>query len=205
MLRLDHIVVSAASLEAGRSHVESLLGVPLQTGGKHDLMGTHNLLLGLEDGLYLEVIAIDPDAPHPGRNRWFGLDDFSGPPRLTNWVGRSDDLVGDMERAFGVGSRPTHLARGDLSWDMSVIEAGQTPFDGLVPMMLDWGQGPKAADRLAPSGCRLKKLLLGYPEQWALADVLAGFVDEPLIGLEFTGTPTLTAILETPKGEVILR
>ena len=30
-------------------------------GGKHVAMGTHNSLLRLGDGVYLEVIAIDPD------------------------------------------------------------------------------------------------------------------------------------------------
>ncbi len=149
MLSLDHIVVAAETLEDGREYVEDLLGVTLQDGGKHPLMGTHNLLLGLDGGLYLEVIAIDPKAPKPDRNRWFGLDAFDGRPRLTNWVGRSDDIAGDMEKAFGKGVSPTALARGDLRWQMSVIDEPQTPFGGLAPMMLDWGDGPKAADRLA--------------------------------------------------------
>jgi len=41
------------------------LGVPFQPGGRHDVFGTHNALLGLADGLYIEAIAIaiDPDAP----------------------------------------------------------------------------------------------------------------------------------------------
>lgn len=37
--------------------------------------GTHNRCLGMEDGIYLEVIAVDPEAPPPSRPRWFGLDD----------------------------------------------------------------------------------------------------------------------------------
>lgn len=39
--------------------------------------GTHNRCLGMEDGIYLEVIAVDPEAPPPSRPRWFGLDDPS--------------------------------------------------------------------------------------------------------------------------------
>lgn len=204
-MQLDHIVVSSSSLGEGRAYVEDLLGVSVQAGGKHALMGTHNLLLGLEDGLYLEVIAIDPDAPVPDRNRWFGLDTFQGTPRLTNWVGRSDDLARDMETLFGAGQRPTRLSRGDLTWDMSVIADGQTPFDGLVPMMLDWGQGPKAADRLASCGCRLTRLALGHPESAELKARLEGFLQDPLITIEQAETPTLTALIETPVGEVVLR
>lgn len=43
----------------------------------HPQFGTHNRCLGMEDGIYLEVIAVDPEAPPPSRPRWFGLDDPS--------------------------------------------------------------------------------------------------------------------------------
>ncbi len=204
MLVLDHIVVAAETLEDGRQYVEDALGVRMQAGGKHALMGTHNLLLGLEDELYLEVISVDPEAPKPDCKRWFGLDEFSGSPRLTNWVGRSDELVGDMALAFGRNILPTELSRGDLRWKMSVIDEGQTPFGGLVPMMLDWGQGPKASDRLAASGCHLRNLVLGHPDNPGLSKHLARFVGEPIIRVEHREETAMTAALQTPRGEVIL-
>ena len=77
MLELDHLAVSGETLEAGRAHVEDALGVTLQPGGQHRHFGTHNLLLGLEDGLYLEVITVDPSAPDPDYPRWFDLDRFA--------------------------------------------------------------------------------------------------------------------------------
>ena len=77
MLAIDHIAVSAATLEDGSEWVEMALGVPLTGGGKHPHMGTHNRLLSLGD-LYLEVIAVDPAAPKPGYPRWFDLDHFAG-------------------------------------------------------------------------------------------------------------------------------
>uniref|UniRef100_UPI0039B8CB19 VOC family protein n=1 Tax=Albidovulum sp. TaxID=1872424 RepID=UPI0039B8CB19 len=82
----DHLAVSAASLDYGARVVEAALGIGLESGGKHPFMGTHNRLLSLGPGEYLEVIAIDPEAPGPERPRWFRLDTFTGPPRLTNWV-----------------------------------------------------------------------------------------------------------------------
>ena len=54
-------------------------------------MGTHNRLMGLGDA-YLEAIAIDPEGGTPPHARWFDLDRRSGPPRLSNWVLRLDDL-----------------------------------------------------------------------------------------------------------------
>ncbi|WP_375255113.1 VOC family protein [Yoonia sp.] len=82
MLILDHLAVAGTSLEEGTASVEDRPGVPLQVGGKHRRFGTHNTLLGLADGVYLEVIAKDPDAvPEAGRG-WFGLDQFTGPPAM---------------------------------------------------------------------------------------------------------------------------
>jgi hypothetical protein len=60
-LRLDHLAISAGTLDEGVAAVEEALGVPLAGGGQHPHMATHNRLLGLGD-LYLEVIAADPAA-----------------------------------------------------------------------------------------------------------------------------------------------
>ena len=77
--RLDHLVVAAASLEQGAAWCEATLGVVPGPGGVHATMGTHNRLLRIATeafpDAYLEIIAIDPAAPAPGRPRWFGLDD----------------------------------------------------------------------------------------------------------------------------------
>ena len=58
----------------------------MQKGGKHEIFGTHNNLLGLKDGLYLEAISIDPSSNKINYPRWFNLDNFHGPPKLTNWI-----------------------------------------------------------------------------------------------------------------------
>ena len=114
-LRLDHIAISAATLDAGADWVKMALGVPLAGGGKHPHMGTHNRLLSLGD-LYLEVIAVDPAAPKPAWPRWFGLDDFRGPPRLTNWICRTDDLDAELAAAPPGTGTATDLSRGDYRW-----------------------------------------------------------------------------------------
>jgi hypothetical protein len=57
-------------------------------------MGTHNRVMGLYGGLYLEVIAIDPSAAAPDRPRWFGLDGdlmrqrLRDGPFLAHWAAR---------------------------------------------------------------------------------------------------------------------
>jgi hypothetical protein len=55
MLRsfLDHITVTALSLEAGAELVAQSLGVTPQAGGEHPRMATHNLLLRLGQATFL--------------------------------------------------------------------------------------------------------------------------------------------------------
>ena len=78
-LRLDHLVISARTLDEGTQYVADTLGVAPAGGGAHPLMRTHNRLLNLWGGVYLEVIAVDPDAEAPAsgveaRPRLFALD-----------------------------------------------------------------------------------------------------------------------------------
>ena len=44
-------------------------------GGVHIKMGTHNHLMQIGQGIFLEVIAVNPEIEPPNRPRWFGLDD----------------------------------------------------------------------------------------------------------------------------------
>ena len=93
-LSIDHLVIAAADLASGTQYVADLLGIAPQGGGAHPRMGTHNRVLGMADGIYLEVIAIDPDAPPPERARWFGLDQgdvrarLEQGPFLAHWAAR---------------------------------------------------------------------------------------------------------------------
>ena len=88
----DHFAVSALTLAEAVSHVEESLGITMGPGGQHSHFATHNRLIGLEEGLYLEAIATDPSVPSPAYPRWFDLDSFTGTPRITNWICRVDDL-----------------------------------------------------------------------------------------------------------------
>ena len=67
---IDHLVIAAETLEQGAEYVLKMLGVDIPFGGVHPKMGTHNLLMQLGNTLFLEVIAINPDAAalaHPLR------------------------------------------------------------------------------------------------------------------------------------------
>ena len=202
-LELDHLAISAATLAEGVAMVEALLGAPLAAGGVHPTMGTHNRLLSLGPGLYLEVIAVDPVAPRPDAPRWFDLDRFSGPPRLTHWICRCDDL----DRALAVAppgmGTPVAFARGDYRWRFAVPPTGVLPCDDTHPALIQWQGARHPAADLPESGCRLRRLVVAHPEAPALRRHLAALHD-PRIVVE-TGPKALVAEIETPDGVKVLR
>jgi len=204
MLELDHLAVSAMTLDEGTDYVEQALGVTLAPGGRHDLMGTHNRLLHLGPGLYLEVIAIDPAAPAPARPRWFDLDDFEGPPRLTNWIVRCETLAQVLPKAPPGAGTPMELCRGDLAWEMAVPEDGRLPFDGAFPALIAWQQGVHPAARLPEADCRLLGLEVIHPQARALRAALAGLLDDPRVVISEGPEKALRATIRCPKGEVVL-
>lgn len=199
MLRLDHLAVAAADLEAGIAAVEAALGLRLSPGGQHPLMATHNRLLHLGD-VYLEVIAPDPGQPRPAWPRWFDLDRFSGPPRLTHWVAASDDLAADIAAApAGIGA-PVALSRGDLRWQMSVPADGILPFGGGFPALIQWEGAAHPVQRLPDRGARLNRLVIAHPGAGALREALSGRLADPRIEIVAGPEVALEAVIATPQG-----
>jgi len=198
MLAFDHIAISAETLDEGVAAVEAALGVPLAGGGQHPHMATHNRLLGLGD-LYLEVIATDPAAPSPAWPRWFDLDRFSGPPRLTNWVARTDDLAAALAAAPpGTGS-PVALSRGPYRWQMAVPADGCLPFDGAYPALIQWQPPHHPTQALPESGLRLTRLEIAHPQAQALRAALS--LADPRIQVVDGPAKALRATFSTPHGE----
>ncbi|WP_435259497.1 VOC family protein [Thioclava sp. FR2] len=199
-LRLDHLAVSALTLDEGAEHVEAVLGLPLAAGGKHPHMATHNRLLGLGD-LYLEVIAADPEAPKPAWPRWFDLDRFSGLPRLTNWICACDDLELALSAAPDGTGEPVDLQRGDLRWRMAVPGNGILPFGGGFPALIQW-QGAHPAPRLPDVGARLKILEIVNPA----ADEMRHFLNlkDERVRIVQGDAIALRAEITTPHGVRVL-
>lgn len=133
-LTLDHLAVPGETLAAATAHCEAMLSVPMGPGGRHARYGTHNRLLGLDGGLYLEAIAIDPDAAPPAGPRWFGLDTFAGAPRLVRWILRTDDMDAALD-ALPEAGQAVQLERGDLRWRMAVPASGSLPMTGSFPRL----------------------------------------------------------------------
>ena len=199
--RLDHLVVAARTLEEGRDWLEGRLGLALHPGGEHAAFGTHNALLSLGPGAYLEVIAVNPAAPVPARPRWFALDTpemgerLEAGPALIHWVAAVDRL-GEEEGVLA-------LSRGENRWTLTVPPDGSLPGGGVVPSLIEW-HTPPPPTRLPDAGVRLLTLRLGTPDPNALRARLDAL---PLAGdveVHEAPQPELSAMLETPEGMVTL-
>jgi hypothetical protein len=226
---LDHIVIACNSLDEGRAWCRETLGVEASGGGQHTGIGTHNTLLSLGAGHYLEVIAIDPDAPSPVFPRWFGLDTnevkslIAHGPKLVAWVARIarthkgevapndaiEQLATNPANAANV-VRPT--SRGDFRWRFAFAQDGARPRGGVLPHFIQWdvpphtcGPAPHPCERLPDVGVRLTSLLLGDPAPEEITSTLDAlqFADAK-VHIGQSSSAQLVATLNTPKGQVIL-
>lgn len=212
---VDHLVVAVATLAQGVAWCEAALGVTPGPGGRHAIMGTHNRLLKIATetypGAYLEIIAIDADAPAPQRTRWFGLDEATMHarlrigPRLVHLVARSTTLELHRSGLIAAGhdpGEPVAASRdtpdGVLSWQILVRDDGALDCGGALPTLIQW-RGPHPTDFMPDSGVTLRALMLhGVPQR--ARDVLR------LRGVQVLPTPgpALRATLASPLGEVVL-
>jgi hypothetical protein len=172
LLVLDHLALACGTLEQGATVLRETLGVELPASGTHPVMGTHNLLTGMGPEMYFEAIAIDPEAPPVGRPRWFNLDAFSGPPRLTNWILRTESIETALEALPPGFGTPISLERGPFKWRMAVPESGVLPWGGWAPAIIEWQGAAHPTQSLPDSGLRLASLTLHHPEAEDIAQVL---------------------------------
>ncbi|MEJ0003495.1 MAG: VOC family protein [Pararobbsia sp.] len=224
LVRLDHLVVIAPTLEAGVDHVTRSLDVAPEAfaaGGRHPGMATHNRLLGLWDGLYLEVLANDPEAPAPERKRWFGLDSkavkarLADGPYLAHWVARVERPreLALWQRQYPARIPPLlPMRRGDYAWQIGVPENGALPSwkrhggDGLLPSLIQWTLPAHPSEQLPYPGIALKRLRGFHANATALGKHIEWLGASSLIALEPTLVePSLVAEFETPKGPRTLR
>ena len=165
--------------------------------------------MNVGDSRFLELIAVDPEAPAVPHRRWFGLDDphmvrrMAEAPRGVGWVVRTDDLdrlLGSSPVDLGQAKR---LSRGERTWRLTVSESGTMPFDGLVPAFIEWPPGPHPSESMRFLGPRLDGIELRHPQADELRDVLQKLgVLEFVAVLEAAATPSLTFRFRLPDGSV---
>ncbi len=211
---IDHLVVAAHSLAQGVAWCEATLGITPGPGGRHVFMGTHNRLLCIASPAfplaYLEILAIDHDAPAPCRPRWFGLDNLAlqaqlrAAPRLLHGVVRTDQMEAQRLALCQLGLDPGEplaaerdTPAGRLAWRILVRADGEIACAGALPTLIQW-QGRHPAVAMAPSPVALAGITLA-----GLPATVAGLLRLPGVAINTSG-PALAVTLDTPLGRVDL-
>lgn len=203
--QIDHITVTALTLEAGAKFIWQTLGVEPQAGGEHPGMGTHNLLLHLGDSLFLEVISANPKAPAPERPRWFDLDSLhhDSLPALSTWVVRTTDIHTTASACSESLGKIEPMSRGTLDWLITIPADGSVPLGGVAPALIEWHTEIHPAAKLKDLGLSLVKLEVFSSEPARISRLLSSidldgpFSVRPLLA---GATPHLVAHINTPQG-----
>ena len=206
---LDHITITAFSLEAGAAFVVESLGVAPQVGGEHPRMGTHNLLLRLGESMFLEVIAPNPAVAAPARPRWFALDDLGpqSPPSLSTWVVRTDDIHASAAASSEPLGHIEPMSRGALNWLITIPVDGSVPLDGTAPALIEWHTDGHPAAKLEDKGLSLAKLDIVHPDPDRVSRLLASLkLDAPvsIVRAPQGASARLVAHIHTPQGLRVL-
>jgi catechol 2,3-dioxygenase-like lactoylglutathione lyase family enzyme len=132
LLGIDHLVIVVRDLEQAARDYEAL-GFTVVPGGRHPV-GTHNALIALADGSYIELIAFYRESPD---HRWW--DALWKGEGLVDFCMRTDDMPGDAQALRDAGvdigePQPWSRTRPDgyqLRWQLSIPRGehrGVAPF-----------------------------------------------------------------------------
>ena len=210
---LDHLVVAASTLQEGVEYIEDLFCTRMAAGGEHATQGTHNRLLALSGGAYLEVIAINPDAPGPQYPRWFDLDSaamqiqLSRKPKLITWVARSTGLSELIEKLpFNLGEIQP-MARRGFKWKMTLSKDGKLYHEGVFPLLIEWLGDAHPVDSLPDCGCELISMTGKTDDARTVRRLIELMGLQPvldIVKIEDGSADMLSATVRTPSGIVVL-
>jgi hypothetical protein len=198
---VDHILIGASDLDLAIDEFEAATGVRAVYGGRHPT-GTHNVLVALGDGVYLELIAVQSgvQAP-PAYARLPGLG------RLTpiGWAASAADEASLRQQLVASGFAVTDPRPGSR-----VTPAGATlrwrtfglrdPLAG-APFFIAWAADSPHPSSTSPRGCTLERFTVAGPDPERL-ERLRSLVAGPV---EVVASPTeqFTVALDCPAGRVV--
>jgi hypothetical protein len=204
--KIDHFAIGADSLAQGVEYLKSTLGVEVPTGGKHAAMSTHNCVCQSGNESFLEIIAIDPEAPEPGRTRWFTLDNprtqskLSVNPSPLCWVVGTDNLDAVIEASPVDLGEVVLFTRGERSWRLTVPKDGSLPENGLLPAFIEWSPGAHPSAGMQDLGIALNEVKLSHPEPETLLATLKVLGVDHLATVEQGAQPMLELVINAPDG-----
>lgn len=142
MLELDHVMYVVADLEAAARRIRFEHGLDSYPGGAHAGLGTHNRIIPLGAGQYVELMAVADEqtalANPVGRRIVEWLREGEG---LRVWCLATDDIASVAERLDMTAVPWTRVLPdgGELRWQLLGVE--QSMADPSLPFFIQWDEG----------------------------------------------------------------
>ena len=198
--QVDHILLGIDDLDRGVEQFEKLTGVRPVYGGKHP-RGTHNALVSLGNGTYLEILALQPNVAPPKE-----YEDLKKLDTLTpiGWAVSSKDSAQLRSRLTSAGlavSEPspgsrTTPAGKELSWQTFGLEDA---FEE-APFFIVWSPQSAHPSTTSPAGCRLQQWHVAGPHLKKLEQLRTAL--DLRVDVAEAPSTTLRLSLNCPKGAV---
>lgn len=210
--QFDHIAIAADNLAQGVAFIEQKFNVKIPFGGTHDQMGTHNHLMQIGEGIFLELIAINPNAkpPEAPQKRWFNLDDphlqqqLKHSPKLVTWIARTPHINAETTKLNTNIGDIHHVSRGSLNWQITIAQNGKLAENGLFPTLIQWQNNQTPASHMADLGIKLKSFTLTHPQPESLTKLLKQYQPSTQFKLNIQhGSYNLTATFTNAQGKII--
>jgi hypothetical protein len=198
--QIDHILLGIDDLDRGVQAFEESTGVKPVYGGKHP-GGTHNALVSLGDGTYLEIIAVQKGVKPP--------DDFAGLAQLhmltpVGWAVSSKDssqLRSQLDAAGMAVTDPTPGSRTTpagktLSWQSFGLKDNFAE----APFFIVWSAQTAHPSTTSPSGCKLQQWHIAGPHEKNLEQLRRAL--DLRVDVKDAKATAMRLALSCPKGSV---
>jgi hypothetical protein len=197
---VDHILLGIDDLDRGVQQFEESTGVRPVYGGKHP-RGTHNALVSLGDGTYVEIIAVQKGVAPP--------DDYTGLAQqhtLTpiGWAVSSKDSAELHSRLKAAGMAVTDPTPGSrttpagktLSWQTFGLKDN---FEE-APFFIVWSAQTAHPSTTSPTGCTLQQWRVAGPHLKPLEQLRSAL--DLRVEVAQSAATSLRLSLQCPKGSV---
>ncbi|HKQ16253.1 MAG TPA: VOC family protein [Steroidobacteraceae bacterium] len=198
--QIDHILLGIDDLDRGVKAFEEATGVKPVYGGRHP-RGTHNALVSLGHGTYVEIIAVQKGATPP--------EDFAELAQLhaltpIGWAVSSKDSADLLSRLKVAGMAVTDPAPGSrvtpagktLSWQTFNLKDN---FEE-APFFIVWSAQTAHPSTTSPGGCTLQQWRIAGPHRKNLEQLRRTL--ELRVDVADAKVPAMQLALSCPKGAV---
>lgn len=193
---VDHIILGVPGLDEGIAAFEQATGVTPVRGGRHPGRGTENALASLGNGVYLELIAPQRDAP---------ADEFTTylrslkQPTLAGWAVHVPDAKAAKAKIERQQFALSNLAPGSrITPDGKTLEwttFGLTTQEiATAPFFIEWSKSTTHPSKTSPGGCAIDRFAIADPKGDELSRLLRA------AGVHVPVTPA-----DKPRMELALR